>query len=246
MSSAVLLALAMQLVDSTARDSAAVRRVAAAALQADSATVATARIRFTADTAWVRVSGPVSWAAVRVERRDGQWVSTGPIARGIRSTPGGHSGDSTNQGASYNEWTILTNRDELTDSTRNSVWRASLPWSAPAMLGVFCTPEPAVVIMPKDQTTRDINGDRSPVRTRIDSAPVVSSGVWRTGTDGSATILITFGAKFIAQLFAADSLRVEYPTGGASAFVVSRFAVGGLRKKLTAVDPECAGVTWPR
>lgn len=80
---AALLALALQGVDTAARDSAAVRRVAAAALRADSATVAAAQLSFKADTACVRVSGRVSWEAVRVERRKGEWV-VGLVVRGIR------------------------------------------------------------------------------------------------------------------------------------------------------------------
>ena len=75
---AALLALALQGVDSTARDSAAVRRIAAVALKTDSATIAAAQLRFSADTVWVHVSdGSISAIAVRLVRRNKEWVDTG-------------------------------------------------------------------------------------------------------------------------------------------------------------------------
>jgi hypothetical protein len=77
-------ALRAQGVDSTARDSAAVRRVAAVALKADSATIAAAQLTFKGDTAWVRTGDRVSWNMVRVERRKGEWVATPGVVYGIR------------------------------------------------------------------------------------------------------------------------------------------------------------------
>jgi len=61
-----------------------VRRVAAAAWKTDSATVAAAKLRFNADTAWVTIGGKVSWETVRVERRKGEWIARPGIIMGIR------------------------------------------------------------------------------------------------------------------------------------------------------------------
>lgn len=71
-------------VDSTSRDSAAVRRVAAAAFQTDSATIAAAKLEFKGDTALVKLASRVSTEAVRVVRRNGQWVWTGERILWIR------------------------------------------------------------------------------------------------------------------------------------------------------------------